>query len=105
MNRFKAIGSALLFAPAIALVSTQARAEFKCNAPTGFDRIACEKALESPQALRLYIQRMRLINNMYFQDYVDDARLFAWSQDQPASAAAKSAPVKTATSTPENPGA
>ena len=58
MNRFKAIGSTLLFVPALAFVSTQARAEFKCDAPSGFDRVACEKAKESPQALRQYIQRI-----------------------------------------------
>ena len=48
MNRFKALGSALLFVPALALVSTQARAEFKCATPqTPFDRAACEKAAEA----------------------------------------------------------
>ena len=34
MNRFKAISSALLFVHALAVVSAQARAEFKCNSPT-----------------------------------------------------------------------
>ena len=60
MNRFKAIGSAFLFVPALAFVSTQARAEFKCDEPqVTFDRAACEKAKESPDALRQYIQRIR----------------------------------------------
>ena len=49
MNRFKAIGSAFLLVPALTLVSTQTRAEFKCGSPTvGIERTACEKAKEGP---------------------------------------------------------
>ncbi len=63
MNRFKAIGSTLVLVPALALLSTQARAEFKCDSPSRhFDRVACEKAKESPSALRLYIQRIQMID-------------------------------------------
>lgn len=105
MNRFKAIGSTLLFVPALALVSTQARAEFKCDAPSSFDRAACEKAKESPSALRQYIQRMRAIDSLYFPDYVNDAQARAWEQSEAGSAPAKKAAVNTATSLPENPGA
>ena len=75
MNRFKAIGSALLMVPALALFSTPARAEFKCNSQAGiFDRVACEKAKEGPSALRRYIERMRIIESLEFSDYVDDAQ-------------------------------
>ncbi len=105
MNRFKAISSALLFVPALAVVSTQARAEFKCESPTGFNRVACEKAKDSPQALRQYIQRMRAIDNMYFPDYVDDAQARAWAQSDETRAPAKKAGVQTATFVQENPGA
>ena len=95
MNRFKAIGSTLLFVPALAFVSTQARAEFKCDAPSGFDRVACEKAKESPQALRQYIQRIRVIESLYFPDYVSEAQARAWLQAESDRAAAKKASVKT----------
>lgn len=106
MNRFKAISSALLFVPALALVSTQARAEFKCDAPSRqFDRAACEKAKQSPGALRQYIQRMRMIDSLQFSDYVDDAQARAWAQQESDRAAAKKAPVRSAEFLPENHGA
>lgn len=104
MNRFKALGSALLFVPALALVSTQARAEFKCGTPqTPFDRTACEKAAEGPDALRQYVQRMQVITNLYFFDYVNEAQAVAWAQNG-ASRPAK-ATVQTATVLQAAPGA
>jgi hypothetical protein len=105
MNRFKAIGSALLLVPALALVSTQARAEFKCDSPSGFDRAACEKAKESPSALRQYIQRMRGIESLYFPDYVNDAQAAAWAQNESTRAPAKKARAQSARFVQENPGA
>ncbi|MBA2411702.1 MAG: hypothetical protein H0V63_02615 [Burkholderiaceae bacterium] len=106
MNRFKAIGSAFLFVPALALISTQARAEFKCDAPsTHIDRAACEKAAQSPSALRQYIQRMRGIDSLQFADYVDEAQARAWAQDESNRAPTKKAPVRTAVLLQENPGA
>ena len=106
MNRFKAIGSALLFVPALALVSTQARAEFKCDKPqVHFDRVACEKAKESPEALRRYIERIRMIESLQFSDYVNDAQARAWAQDESNRAPAKKASVQSAKFLPENPGA
>jgi len=106
MNRFKAIGSALLLVPALALVSTQAHAEFKCDAPgTHLDRVACEKAKESPDALRQYIQRVRGIHSLQFSDYVSEAQARAWLQAESDRAAAKKASVQSAEFLPENPGA
>ena len=91
--------------PALALLSTQARAEFKCDSPTvTFDRVACEKAKESPSALRRYIQRMRMIESLEFSDYVNDAQAAAWAQNE-SSRAAKKAPVQSAKFVQENPGA
>lgn len=105
MNRFKALGSALLFVPAIALVSTQARAEFKCGTPqTTFDRTACEKAAESPDALRQYIQRMQVITNLYFFDYVNEAQAVAWAQNDASRQAGRKATVQTATAVQTAPG-
>ena len=106
MNRFKAIGSALLFVPAFALVSTQARAEFKCDSPqVRLDRVACEKAKESPSALRQYIQRVRMIDSLHFADYVDEAQAAAWAQGETNRRTVTKAPVQSAKFVQENPGA
>ena len=106
MNRFKAIGSAFLLVPALALVSAPASAEFKCDAPsTHIDRSACEKAAQSPSALRQYIQRMRGIDSLQFADYVDEAQARAGAQDESNRAPTKKAPVRTAVLLQENPGA
>ena len=97
MNRFKAIGSTLLLAPALALVSAPVRAEFKCDAPsTNIDRTACEKAKEGPSALRQYIQRMRVIESLQFSDYVNEAQARTWAQNESTRAPAKKAPVRAA---------
>jgi len=106
MNRFKAIGSTLLLVPALALVSAQARAEFKCDSPSvRLDRAACEKAKESPSALRQYIQRIRMIDSLYFSDYVNEAQAAAWAQNESNRAPAKKTPVQSAKVVQENPGA
>ena len=106
MNRFKAIGSAFLLVPALALLSTQARAEFKCDSPTvRVDRVACEKAKESPSALRRYIERMRIIESLDFSDYVNDAQQAAWAQNESNRAPAKKASAHSAEFVQENPGA
>ena len=106
MNRFKAIGSAFLLVPAMALLSTPAHAEFKCNSPTWtFDHSACEKAKEGPDALRRYVQRMEGIANLQFSDYVDEARAAAWAENDSSRTALRKAPVQSARFEQENPGA
>ncbi|MEP6607526.1 MAG: hypothetical protein ABJA83_02480 [Burkholderiaceae bacterium] len=106
MNRFKTLSASLLLMPALALVSAPARAEFKCDAsPLHFDRTACEKAKESPQALRLYIQRVRMIYNLQFSDYVNETQERVWAQNESNTTAAKPAPVQSARFSQENPGA
>jgi hypothetical protein len=106
MNRFKAIGSAFLLVPAMALLSTPAHAEFKCNSPTWtFDRTACEKAKEGPDALRRCVQRMEGIANLQFSDYVDEARAAAWAENDSSRTALRKAPVQSARFEQENPGA
>ena len=105
MNRLKAIGSSLLLVPALTLVSAQARAEFKCDTPSvHFDRVACEKAKESPQALRRYIERIRSIESLQFSDYVNEAQARTWAQNEPKRAP-KKAPVQSAVGLPEYTGA
>jgi len=106
MNRFKAIGSAFFLVPALALIATQAHAEFKCDAPGAHvDRVACEKAKEGPQALRRYIERIRVIESLEFSDYVSEAQARAWLQADSDRAAAKKAPVQTVIGLPQYTGA
>ena len=96
MNRYNAMYAALIVGPVLAFVSTQVRAEFKCDAPQlRIDRVACDHAAQSPEALRHYVQRMRVIDNLYFFDYVNEARLVAWEQSE-ARARARDEAAKTA---------
>jgi len=67
--------------PVLLLLSLEARAEYKCDEPSrSIHARACEKAAEGPAALRQFIQRMRVIESLYFNDYVDHVRLLAWSE-------------------------
>ena len=90
----------------MALLSTPAHAEFRCNSPTvTFDRTACEKAKEGPDALRRYVQRMEGIAHLQFSDYVNEARAAEWAQNDASSTATRKAPVQSARFEQENPGA
>ena len=96
MNRSKLLYSTLLFAPAL-LVASAAHAEYKCNSPQhGFDRVACEKAAEGPNALRRYIERMRGIESLQFSDYVSEAQARAWAEAETSRAAARKERAKSA---------
>ncbi len=106
MKHFKTVCSTFVLLPALAFVSAQARAEYKCDAPEHrLDRVACEKAAEGPTELRQHIQRMRPIESLQFSDYVNEAQARAWAQDKSNRAPAGTAPVRTAVNFPENPGA
>jgi hypothetical protein len=106
MNRFKAIGSAFLLVPALALLSTPARAEFKCNSPTViFDRTACEKAKEGPDALRRYMERIQGIAHLQFSDYVNEARAAAWAENDASRTSIRKASAQSARFEQKNPGA
>lgn len=71
----------LLLLPVLLLLGLEARAECKCDEPsTSIHARACEKAAEGPAALRHFVQRMQVIENLDFNDYVNDARLLAWSE-------------------------
>lgn len=62
-------------APA-ALIASTALATPRCEAPTfPYDRIACEKAKVSPEALRRYIDRTRSVYMLYFWDYMSESDL------------------------------
>jgi hypothetical protein len=97
MNATICTSTAALFT--VLMVATGARAEYRCDpAPTRIDRRACEAAKESPQALRRYIERMRVIENLYFPDYVSEATEIAWEQARERERQAAKASNETVTS-------
>lgn len=73
-------------------LSPVADATPRCENPTtSFDRTACEKAKESPAALRRYIARTSSIHQLNFEDYMSEAeleqhraRIWARPKPQPA---------------------
>lgn len=44
----------------------------RCEAPpvTYVDRAACEKARQGPEALRRYVERTRMLYQLYYWDYI-----------------------------------
>ena len=64
----------------IAGVSVAAHAEYRCTSPASPEaQRACELAKQnSPDALRLYVQRTRSIYGMSFYDYVRPADFDRW---------------------------
>ena len=96
MKPSKLLYSTLLLAPALTLASV-AQAEYKCNLPQhGFDRVACEKAAQGPDALRRYIARMQSIQSLQFSDYVNEAQARQWAEAERDRAAAPKERAKTA---------
>ena len=48
----------------------------RCQAPGSIaDRVACEKAKESPEALRRFVARTQSIYGLYYWDYMSAADL------------------------------
>ncbi len=71
---------AALFGAAMSTAAV-ARAAYKCDEPrTPIDQRACETAKQGPEALRRFIQSMRVIESLYFFDYMTDAQLLAWRE-------------------------
>lgn len=63
------------------LAASSVQAEYRCSpAPTSIDRRACEAAKQGPDALRQFVQRMRPIQSLDMNHYVNDATLLAWQQ-------------------------
>jgi hypothetical protein len=78
-------------------VAGSAHAAYVCdNPPTPVDQRACAAAEEGPEVLRRFIQNIRPVHNLYFYDYVNEARLVAW-QEQEARARALADAGKTST--------
>jgi hypothetical protein len=62
-----------------ATTADAAQSRYLCDEPpTSRDARACEAAQEGPAALRRFIERMRGIEHLQFEDYVDKRTLFAW---------------------------
>ena len=77
-NAFRFAAAALFGAT---LSTTGVAGEYKCNRPhTSIDQRACDAAAQGPDALRRFIQRMRVIESLSFSDYMTDAQLLAWHE-------------------------
>lgn len=85
--------SALL--ASFAFVGT-AHAAYLCeDPPSPIDKRACEAAEQGPDVLRRFIDRIKPVHNLYFYDYVNEARLVAWQEAEARAMAADKA-AKTA---------
>ena len=63
------------------LAATSVHAEYRCDAPrSSIDRRACEAAKQGPDALRQFVQRMRPIESLDINEYVNEATELAWEQ-------------------------
>jgi hypothetical protein len=74
-NRFALLAraSALILTT---LTAAGAQATPRCDNPVfAVDRVACEKAKESPEALRRFIARTQSIHMLYFWDYMSESEL------------------------------
>jgi hypothetical protein len=93
------------FAALIAMfaVAGSAHAAFVCDdPPSAVDKRACDAAEQGPEALRHFIQRMRPVHNLYFYDYVNEARLVAWdARDARARAIVEAGETTTASMSKE----
>ncbi len=66
--------AAALVLSALALAPSTSFAEHRCDHPRGIGEArACAKAAESPEALRRFIERTRMIWGLAYADYADYA--------------------------------
>ena len=73
-----------------------AHAAYLCDdPPSPIDKRACAAAEQGPDALRRFIDRIKPVHNLYFYDYVNEARLVAWREAEARAMAADKA-AKTA---------
>ena len=86
----KLVGAALALSFASSAFAAQ-----RCDAPQIYvDRAACDKAKQSPESLRRYIERTRALYHLYYWDYITPEqvdRYRASAQAAPATAVADSA--------------
>ena len=79
----------------VAFVGTSHAAYLCDNPPSPIDKRACEAAEQGPDVLRRFIDRIKPVHNLYFYDYVNEARLVAWQEAEGRALAADKA-AKTA---------
>jgi hypothetical protein len=80
------------------LACSGANAQYRCAEPsTDLDRRACAAAKQGPEALRRFIQRVRVVEPLHFNDYVDRATLIAWEEKAAREQAARPAATSVAT--------
>jgi hypothetical protein len=71
-------------------VAGSAHARYLCDAPPSpRDARACAAAQQGPAELRRFIQRMQGVENLLFEDYVNEATQLAWDARQDALKAEK----------------
>jgi len=79
----------------VAFVGTSHAAYLCDDPPSPVDKRACEAAEQGPDVLRRFIERIKPVHNLYFFDYVNEARLVAWDASDARARAQKDA-AKTA---------
>jgi hypothetical protein len=78
-------------------VAGSADAAYLCDdPPSPVDQRACAAAEQGPEALRRFIEHIRPVHNLYFYDYVNEARLVAWDAKDRRRAIAEAAKTTTA---------
>ena len=81
MKRFNAFCFTAAALCGATLSTTGVAGEYKCNRPHNpIDQRACDAAAQGPDALRRFIERMRVIESLSFSDYMTDAQLLAWHE-------------------------
>lgn len=80
----------------VAFVGTSHAAYLCDEPPSAVDARACEAAEQGPDALRRFIERIRPVHNLYFYDYVNEARLVAWQKSEDRARAQADATTATA---------
>jgi hypothetical protein len=69
--RIRQLSATLSLLAATALTTPTIHAEYRCDRPQGLvDQRACAKAAEGPDALRHFVERTRMIYQLYIWDYV-----------------------------------
>jgi hypothetical protein len=60
----------LLAAAILAAAASMPARAVDCTAPSGIDQVrGCAAAKQGPEALRHYVERTRMIHNLYYWDY------------------------------------
>lgn len=76
MNRIRSSAWSAATALVLGVATTAAVATPRCEPPNlPGERMACEKAKESPESLRRFIERTQSVYSLYFWDYMSEADL------------------------------